>query len=183
MVSHRAAQANNPNIPTTYTQSEAHSYIMYFDCNNLYGSAMMRKLPVSDLKWVENPSKIDILQLNENDDTGYFLEVDLEYDVSLHDAHNSYPLAPEHIRITQDMHSPYTKELLTYHKAKPSNIKKLTPNLSNKYKYIVHYTTLKLYISLGMKLTKIHRALSFKQTSWIHDYVIFNTRQRQIAKK
>ena len=58
-------------------------------------------------------------------------------------------------------------------------LKKLVPNLGNKAEYPVHYKNLLYYLSLGIKLTKIHRILSFKQSNWFKSYVDFNTQKRK----
>ena len=46
-------------------------------------------------------------------------------------------------------------------------VNELVPNLGNKSKYVVHYRILQLYLSLGMKLTKVHRVLKFKKSDWL----------------
>ena len=60
-------------------------------------------------------------------------------------------------------------------------VKKLIPNLGSKTNYVVHYRNLQLYLSLGMKLTKIHRALEFKQSDWMKKYIDFETEKKMNA--
>ena len=81
--------------------------------------------------------------------------------------------------VTHDMLSPYTKRLkksLGNNVAPPSL--KLVPNLRHKTNYVLHYRNLKQYIDLGMKLTKIHRGISFEQSAWAKEFVDYNTEKR-----
>ena len=84
--------------------------IMYVDANNLYGSALSQKLPVSDFEVLENPETIDWLTVDTEGDYGYVLEVDLEYPEHIHDATQWFPLAAENMDITHDMITPEMKE-------------------------------------------------------------------------
>jgi hypothetical protein len=59
---------------------------------------------------------------------------------------------------------------------------KLIGSLQTKIKYKVHYRNLKLYLSLGIKLIKVHRVVAFKQKPWLKSYIELNTRLRQMAK-
>ena len=116
--------------------------------------------------------------ISENSPIVYILEVDLEYCKELHDLHSDYPLCPEKIEVSSDMLSKYCKDIADWYGIKVGLVKKLIRNLKDKVKYIVHYKNLQYYLSLGMKLVKIHRILSFKQSDWLRKYVDFNTKKR-----
>ena len=110
---------------------------------------------------------------------GYILKVDLEYPEELHDRHNDYPLCPEKIEAGYEMLSNYCKEIVDWYGIKVGGVKKLIPNLGNKVEYNIHYKNLKYYLSLGMKLIKIHKVLSFKQSNCLRVFTDFNTKKRQ----
>jgi hypothetical protein len=48
--------------------------------------------------------------------------------------------------------------------------------------HVIHYKTLKLYKSLGIRITMVHRGIKFTQSNFIAPNVKFNTEQRQKAK-
>ena len=100
--------------------------------------------------------------------------MDLHYPTRLHDRNDDYPLAPESLVIDRSMYSS-TKQAV-FPESAPQ--RKLTPNLLDKVKYILHYRNLKVYLQLGLVVTKV---LTFKQSPWLKDYIYINTRQRSLA--
>ena len=75
----------------------------------------------------------------------------------------------------------YCKKITDKSAIKVGDVKKLIPNLGDKTNYVVHYKNLQLCLSLGMKLTKIHKVLKFKQSNWMKIYINFNTKKRKNA--
>ena len=128
-VTKRYAKANNKCLKD-YDPTKPPIYIPYLDANNLYGWAMRQRLPVRDLRWMSED------ELKNWQAMPCILEVDLEYPKELHDLHNEYLLAPERLLI--------------------GKVEKLVPNLKDKKKYVLHHENLKLYLRLGLRLTKIH---------------------------
>ena len=93
---------------------------------------------------------------------GCFLEVDLEYSDELHDSHNDFPLAPESLIL--------------------NGFPKLTQNLRDKKRMVLHGENLKQYLSLGMKLKKVWRVLMFREP-FMKPYIDKNTQLRMKGKK
>ena len=110
MISNRLSKANNPYV-SDFNPNNDTSYIMYLDANNLYGWAMLQPLPTGDFDWMtqEEIDRLDVKAVPDDGEDGYILEVDLEYPPDLHNIHNDYPLAPERIKVSRDMLSPYCR--------------------------------------------------------------------------
>ena len=122
MISNRYA-ANLPDIV-----KELRTHLIYLDANNLYGWAMSQYLPTHGFKFLTDEEvrsrfpacdiNTYLVSISDTADTGYILEVDLEYPSTLHDSHNDYPLAVESLEISRDMFAPLQQEnfQLNHHK-------------------------------------------------------------------
>ena len=102
---YKYAKANNK-YTKNYNKDIESSYLEYLGANNLYGWAMSQKLPVNNFKWIKkyDLSKFDenfIKNYNENSDTGYIIEVDVEYPKNLHELHSDLPFLPERMKINK----------------------------------------------------------------------------------
>ena len=155
MISTRYGKANNPYMKD-YDPDQPTKFISYLDANNLYGWAMCKPLPTKGFRWMNRE------ELKDWKSMPCILEVDLEYPEHLHDLHNDYPLAPERVTVNK--------------------VEKLIPNLNDKKNYVIHHETLKLYLSLGLKLTKIHRGITFEESAWLKPYIDLNTDLRAKAQ-
>ena len=162
--------------------------ILSVDANALYGWAMSQPLPVSNFNWltsqeIENMQKNDlelVKNYQDSNETAYFLKVDLDYPSALHQQHDTFPLAPEHLKIPFEQLAPFQQEyLLKNDMQHVTNHEKLIPNLHNKKEYVLHVKNLQQYLALGLVCTKIHSVISFKQAAWLKPYIDLNTRLRQ----
>ena len=154
-ISNRYGKANNKYMSKRFKDIEPLKYITYLDANNLNGWAMSKPLPTHSFKWMK------VSELENWENHLCILEVDLEYPRNLHDLHSDYPLAPEQIEVNK--------------------VDKLIPNLWNKKKYVIHYENLNQYLSLGLKLNKIHRWIKFEESQWLEKYITLSTDLRTAA--
>ena len=62
---------------------------------------MSEKMPDGNINFIENTNIFTTTFIQnydyENEDTGYFIECDLQYPEKIHDLHNDYPIAPEYL--------------------------------------------------------------------------------------
>ena len=182
-IANRFEEANNKYMKE-YNKEKPSKYIMYLDDNNLYGYAMSQFVPTGGFKWVTEKqiNKIMNKTILSDNKKRYILEVDLEYPEELHELHNDYPLAAEKMKVTKDMLSPYCKTIQEKFGVTIGQVAKLTPTLTEKKNYVLHYRNLQLYLSLGLRLKKVHRVLEFDQSPWLRQYIDFNTQKRAGAK-
>lgn len=103
MISKKYAKANNPMV-SDYAPSKPITWLSYYlDMNNLYGTSMSMPLPERNFAWCtqDQVETLNVMDVPDDSETGYILEVDLEYPNDLYDDHSDYPLATENKIITE----------------------------------------------------------------------------------
>ncbi|XP_065188224.1 uncharacterized protein LOC135818999 [Sycon ciliatum] len=182
MASHRHGKANNRYMKS-YDETKPSTYLQYLDANNLYGWAMSQHLPVSHFEWCPPTRELLDSILTQADDAslGYMIECDLTVPDHLHDLLNDYPPAPEKMTISEEMLSPYQRDLMKSMSITGLSSPKLVPHLMRKQRYVLHYRNLQLYSKLGLTIDCVHRVLRFKQEAWMKPYIELNTELRKQA--
>ena len=98
------------------------------------------------------------------------MEVDLDYPEELHVSHKDFPIAPEKIKVKEEMLSPYSRENAKKFDIKTGTINKLEPSSVAKEKYVVHYRDSKYYLSEGLVLRKVYRLPEFETEKTFLNY-------------
>ena len=167
-ISKRYSEANNKYMKN-YNPEKKTKFIQYLDANNLYGWAMSQNLPTHGFKWVKDITMEKVYKILEGINSsssntgkkGYIFEVDLEYPEELWGRHNDYPLAPELMKV--------------------GGVEKLICHFKTRKNYVIHYRALRQCLELGMKITAVHRGISFYQSNWMEPYIRKNTELRKCA--
>ena len=162
--------------------------IGYFDMNNLYGGAMTQKMPYSEFYWMTQP-ELDamttdwVMNYDVEGRDGFLAEVDLEYPQEVQDQTMDLPLAPESASISETHLSPYMQDLWKHYYPKRTfkGTTKLLLTHHSKTNYIVHSRALHYYIQRGLKITKVHRAITFTQRDFMKPYIDYHTSKRSTA--
>ena len=103
-----------------YDKNTESLHLQFWDVKNLYSWAMSQKLPVNNFEQIRDNSQFNkdfIKKYNEENDKGYFLEVDVQYLKKLHELNNVLRLLPQIIRIEK--------------------VEKIVANLHHKVEYVI----------------------------------------------
>ena len=107
--------------------------------------------------------KTFIKKYNENSNTGYFLEVDVEYPKTLFNSHKDLSFLPERKKVRR--------------------VKKFICSIEDKEKYVIHIRALKQALNHGLKFfKKAHRVIQFNKKAWLKPYIDKNTELRKEQK-
>ena len=123
--------------------------IWYIDANNLYGYAMMQKLPYKDFEFITTTTLDVILNTPDDSDHGYYIVYDIDYTNECKERTEQLALMPNKRKINDNE--------LGYRERDGGKARseKLILDQNNKTEYMVHYRMLKFYVKIGVKITKI----------------------------
>ena len=112
---------------------------------------------------MENVSELkDFVKKDDEDsNTGYFLEVDVEYSKDFSNFHKNLPFLPKRQKIEK--------------------VEKLVCDTNKREKYVVQIRALKQPLNHGLKLKEVHRVIQFNQKAWLKKYTDKNTKLRKKA--
>lgn len=163
----------------------------------MYGHALKKRLPLGGYEWLSSDDVLftnrqAILNLSDESNKGYLFEVDLHYPKHLHDKHNDYPFCPERRllpsealdfieKMTADCRTDEDEKKKKISAIRKSKIQKLLLTFYDKKNYVLDYRMLKLALTHGLELKKVHRILKFRQSCWMKPYIDLNIEHRKKA--
>ena len=183
----RHSRCNNVDLgPKYYDKNKESSIAIFPDFNGLYSWCLKQPLPYGGFRYL---SKSELSKYRDNfrlfldydrnndSETGLYLTVDFYIPTELAMLTDDMPLSI--IKTTRINPSPYTKSV----GGDKASQEKLIAGHFPLQKYSFHIRLLKLYITLGVIITKIHSAIEFKQKKLFAKYINHCSKQRQKASK
>ena len=101
-----------------YVKSDENKKILYMDATNLYGYSMSQFLPYDEIKFEKDICLEKILNTPNDNEIGYFLEVDLKYPDNIKQKSKFFPFCPENKKINPNKCNDYMNKI------KPENYTK-----------------------------------------------------------
>ena len=174
-------------------ESDATHTILYLDVNGLYPHVMQRKYPAGEMYTaIITDDDVDAAVASiqhccdewhkgnkVNGMAGAAFEVDMYLPDEYHDLFKQYPMAPEHVYITEDQYkgNEYLKMCALAHTGvdelmHTQSFRGLAATLWPKTHYQVHWRVLRWYMKMGMVVTKLHRMVYWtEEQAYLSEYV------------
>ena len=145
-----------------YAKAGPDESILYVDAVSLYPTMMREELPVGGFKLVPVSEYEKLLK----DKTPCMFVVDFHVPADKHDV---FDWAPAYsMKVSDDNLSTFTRSL----KRKDERpCKKLVPFLGEQKQVGIHSQLLRLYLALGVKVTKVHRIWTWRSRAFMKDWV------------
>lgn len=154
-------EAANNEFMSNFDPNKPYKTILCLDVNALYSSVLIEFPCATDTyKLLTSIQDLEILkrqilqnQLSKDDRTGFFVCVDMDYPQHLHSLHNEFPLLVERKKFKND------------------NVFKLISSLENKKFYCASAYLIQKAVELGLKITKLHFAISYNQSFFLSNHI------------
>ena len=121
----------------------------------------------------------EILSTPDDNDIGYFVEVDSRYPYIIKQKTKYFPFCPENKNINKDDFDDYMNKIKT---KIFTEHRKLLCYWTDKKKLMIQYRMLEFYVRHGLINTKLQEIISFKQSKWLEKYITFDAQKRNVAK-
>lgn len=139
-------------IVRKYAEASPTDHIFIYDSNSNYATVQLNSnLAVAEYEFI-SPHNFDYVNVDWKNEFGYFVEVDICFDQSVHDALSDLPILP-HRKKTSSGHL------------------KLILDLEPKVRYVLFIANLQMAIKLGATVQKVHRVLRFKQKRFMAPFI------------
>ena len=103
-----------------YVKSDENKKMLYMDATNLYGHSMSQLLPFDEIKFEKDICLEEILNTSDDNEIGFFIEVDLKYPDDTKEKTKNFPFCPENKKDNPNKFNDYMnkKKPMNYTKSK-----------------------------------------------------------------
>ena len=162
---HKCYSKANHKYLDDFDPEQISKYLIYWDFNSMYATAMLQPMPYSHFKWAK-PEDIKLIEKFIRDGDYHkippcTLNVDLQHNVGNLDKEKVFAMCPD-----------------VY---KEDGVKKLSHHLYDKNNHVIHHRLFKKFLKEGMEVKRVNQVVFYREKTWIRDYIEFCVEQRTIA--
>ena len=151
----------------------------------MYSMMMESPLPHSEFEWVsaEEIARVRWEDLSESDSHMYFACVDIEYGRELHRRDAEWPCLVDRVCVEPDWLSAHQAARQRACGISDAQLKtpRLIANFMPKKEYLIHGLALAAYLKRGLRITKYHYGVRFRQEAFLKPFIRLLMRLRQEA--